>query len=457
MRSPARLLIIAALALALTPTVLAEAATGPGGTWGTAQPVPGLAALGAESAAINSVSCPSTGNCVAGGGYGTGAFVRAFVVDEVDGTWANARNVPGIKALSGGRNSEVDDVSCTSPGNCAATGTYQSKTRELVFVAEEVSGSWRRAMIIPGFAALVGGGSGEVERVACATPGNCAAGGTYFQGKVEKGYVASEVNGAWRKAQLVRPAKGGGYPTVASVSCGALGSCVAGGEDLTGVFAMTARDGVWLQPRFLGSGPVNGQVWSVSCAARGYCAVGGYFFDARERNQPFVVNQVNGIWGALNQLPGSAALNTGGDSEVLTVSCAAKTTCAAGGYYENRAKQSRPLVADEVNGSWGPVQHVLGLPAGDTAGWVDSIACGAPGDCVAGGSYDTAAGPRQAFVVNEVNGTWGKAIGVPGLSALNANGNAGVISISCPAAGNCVAGGYYEARALSQAFIAEEH
>src|SRR5258707_12530936 len=40
-------------------------------------------------------------------------------------------------------------------------------------------------------------------------------------------------------------------------------------------------------------------------------------------------------------------------------------------------------------------------------------------------------------------GSWGRAITVPGLGALNKGRNAGVLSVSCPSAGTCAAGGGY--------------
>src|SRR5260221_13911631 len=40
-------------------------------------------------------------------------------------------------------------------------------------------------------------------------------------------------------------------------------------------------------------------------------------------------------------------------------------------------------------------------------------------------------------------GSWGRAITVPGLGALNKGRNAGVLSVSCPSAGSCAAGGDY--------------
>src|SRR5258707_12457168 len=40
-------------------------------------------------------------------------------------------------------------------------------------------------------------------------------------------------------------------------------------------------------------------------------------------------------------------------------------------------------------------------------------------------------------------GSWGRAITVPGLGALNKGRNAGVLSVSCPSPGNCAAVGDY--------------
>ena len=48
------------------------------------------------------------------------------------------------------------------------------------------------------------------------------------------------------------------------------------------------------------------------------------------------------------------------------------------------------------------------------------MSCASAGNCSAGGYYTDGAGHEQAFVVSEVNGTWGTAIEVPGTAALNA-------------------------------------
>jgi YVTN family beta-propeller protein len=56
-----------------------------------------------------------------------------------------------------------------------------------------------------------------------------------------------------------------------------------------------------------------------------------------------------------------------------------------------------------------------------------------------------------------VQGTWHKAIEVPGIAALNKGGSSRVNSISCASAGNCSADGYYSGSgADEQAFVVNE-
>lgn len=96
------------------------------GTWGTAQQVPGIAALNqGGNATITSVSCASAGNCSGGGSYlDASDRDQAFVVSQFNGTWETAGEVPGTAALNQGGIANVASVSCGSAGNCSAGGYY---------------------------------------------------------------------------------------------------------------------------------------------------------------------------------------------------------------------------------------------------------------------------------------------------------------------------------------------
>jgi hypothetical protein len=108
-------------------------------SWGNAEEVPGMASLNVGGARLLSLSCPSAGNCSAGGSYSDGSFQdQAFVVDEVNGIWGNAVEVPGSGALNAGGFAGVQSLSCASAGNCSAGGSYDdSSGYPQVFVVSE--------------------------------------------------------------------------------------------------------------------------------------------------------------------------------------------------------------------------------------------------------------------------------------------------------------------------------
>ncbi len=120
-----------------------------------------------------------------------------------------------------------------------------------------------------------------------------------------------------------------------------------------------------------------------------------------------------------------------------TVASGTLTAAAAGG-------ASR---AGAAAGAWG---RAIGLPglgalnAGGGPAGVSSVSCASAGSCAAGGGYKDGHHHRQGFVAAERNGRWGAAIEVPGLGALNQGGYAHVSSVSCASAGSCAAGGHYK-------------
>ena len=113
---------------------------GASGTWNSAAPVPGLAALNTGGGAtVNSVSCSSDGNCVGGGFYLTGSGSQGFVATLTSGTWSSAIPVPGLVALNTSGDADVVSVSCSSDGNCAIGGSYNNGSGSQGFVADLVT------------------------------------------------------------------------------------------------------------------------------------------------------------------------------------------------------------------------------------------------------------------------------------------------------------------------------
>jgi hypothetical protein len=108
------------------------------GVWGAARAVPGLAALNRGGLAeVISVSCARQGGCSAGGSYRDGSFrAHGFVVGETKGAWGTAEQVPGLAAL-GPRGADVFSVSCASAGRCSAGGGFSDHAGTQAFVVNE--------------------------------------------------------------------------------------------------------------------------------------------------------------------------------------------------------------------------------------------------------------------------------------------------------------------------------
>jgi len=167
------------VAAAGTLSAVSARAVASGGTWGTAEEIPGAAQLNqGGNANITWLSCGSVGNCSAVGYYKGAHRQQAMVVNETNGTWRTAKEVPGIGALNHG-SAQLNSVSCRSAGNCSAGGSYlDGSGHTQVFVVSETNGTWGTAKEVPGIATLNQGGDATMEALWCGSAGNCSAGGT---------------------------------------------------------------------------------------------------------------------------------------------------------------------------------------------------------------------------------------------------------------------------------------
>lgn len=387
------------------------------GRWSNALEVPGTGVLNADGqATVMSVSCVSGGNCAAGGQYqASSGAPQAFIVNEINGRWGNAKDVPLLAPLDTGTNSAVTAIACASPGNCAAGGYYTGSQQE-AFVANETNGTWDAAEEVPNSGALATDGRATVNVISCPSAGNCVAGGTYVDsGFHNQSFVVNETNGSWDAA-----------------------------EEVPGTSALNSGG--------------SSQVESVSCASTGNCVAGGFYADKTDQ-QPFVIDEINGNWTHAEEVAGTGTINAGVMAVVSSVSCGSAGNCAAGGYYQD-STGDHAFVVNETLGTWGGAIEVPGtrvLDAGGSA-FINSISCWSAGNCSAGGTYVTGSPfAHEVFVVSETNGTWGSAEEMPGTAMLNVNRDAVFGAVSCASAGNCAASGTYEpAAGGSEDFVANE-
>ena len=189
---------------------------------------------------LSSVSCASAGNCTAVGTYGA----HGLLLSETDGTWAAGVEAP-LPTTAGSPPQWVDlpSVSCASPGNCSAVGTYEDSTAGAYegVLLSETGGTWAAPVEMSLPAGTPAGAAAFLDSVSCASVGNCTAVGHYYYYSTSdlafRGLLVSETAGSWSTAvEAQLPANAGLQDStfgnafgIDSVSCASPGNCTAVG------------------------------------------------------------------------------------------------------------------------------------------------------------------------------------------------------------------------------------
>jgi len=249
-----------------------------GGTW-TASGVPSPAGTTNPNAELNAVACPSEGSCVAVGATfsATGRQGQALVETLSDGTWTGSvPPSPGKASLKS--DAGLNAVSCPTVGSCQAVGSYASKKVSLGLVETLANGTWT-ATEVPAPASAAGD---SLSGVSCAEVGTCEAVGTYGDGEVLDGFIATLSDGTWTESEAPSPSKSSEESTLSSVSCPSSGGCVAvgsfigasgsTGEPFIGSYFLTLHGKKWTVTQAPApAGSIFLSLTSVSCASVGSC------------------------------------------------------------------------------------------------------------------------------------------------------------------------------------------
>ena len=273
--------------------------TSTNGVWALARPAEFPAGVQAENpeARFNSVSCASPGNCTAVGQFRNFDNSReAFTMASTNGVWALAR--PAVFPDGVQPNSpiaQLNSVSCPTAGNCTAVGWFNNMSDwGEAFTMTSTNGVWELARP----AVFLGGVQSEYPEddfrsVSCSASGNCTAVGTFITAdNSRQAFTMTSTNGVWA---LARPAE---FPDnvesiatnsqLASVSCPTAGNCTTVGSfqmDSGGgtPFTLTSTNGEWELarpaefPNGIQTNPTYAAFTSVSCASPGNCTAAGYF------------------------------------------------------------------------------------------------------------------------------------------------------------------------------------
>lgn len=375
---------------------------------------------------IYGVACGAVGNCSAVGTYyDKSGNVQSFVKSEVAGRWlASAKIVLPSNALQTHQSSLVHSIACKAAGMCSAVGTYEVNANPTAniegFVVDEVNGRWLSAREVTLPAGVRGNPNVTLNQVACSSAGNCSAVGSYIDANnITHAIVVNELNRTWRPAltvALTGNASTYSGATLSEVACSTNGFCDAVGtyNTSTGVQGMAVSEshGVWrraVQLQLPSNAAVNPHVMffgfqGVACPSPGNCVSGGQYIDSSGRYQGFLVNEVSSRWQAATPLMLPAgSLQASKNGGVVAVSCSSTGNCSAGAAYVDSQGLYQALTINEVNRVWRPGVR-LSLPANASGvgiyGGIYSIACQTNGTCAGIGSYLDASSTYQGFTVS---------------------------------------------------------
>ena len=389
-----------------------------------------------------------------GGGQGLLAIQSA-------GAWSTGTEAILPTNAAGDPRVKLTGVSCASAGNCTAIGSYIDASGHTQGVGlTETNGTWARGveLIHPAFVNVSADPRISLNGISCAAAGDCSVVGTYLDNNGHpEGMLLTQINGVWgtspaRDAEATLPGDAAAEPAVSltSVSCGAIGECVAVGSyvDSSGHqqgLEISESSTAWdtgvaaLLPAGAAANPAV-SLTSVSCASAGDCTAVGSYNDASNHTLGLLLSESSGTWmtGLAPTLPADAASSPG--VSLTSVSCPSAGNCDAVGSYDDTAGDLQGLMVTESSGSWASgVAPTVPADAGATLFvQVLSVSCADAGDCAAVGNYLDDSFVAHPLLLSQSGGAWS-----PGVEAALPFGGtfpfADRETAACATGGDCAA------------------
>ncbi len=426
---------------------------------------------------INAVSCPSPGNCSAVGTYhNTASNDDGLVLSETSGSWPTHSSAVMLPKNADTTNQDgtLNSVSCPSVGNCSAAGSYYTSGNQNGLLVTANAGRWHQGVEAQLPTPASGSGIMNLRWISCPSPGNCSAVGDYHDTSGnEVGLLLNQVNGVWHTGVAVSPPANASttpsYVVVNSVSCSSAGNCTAVGYYIgpgVGNFPLLLSEvsGKWkkgtealLPANRATAGNQDVHLQSVTCTSAGNCTAVGYYVDRSGNYQGLLLSQVAGKWrtGVQAVLPHGAA-TTSQSVDLQAVSCRSAGNCSAVGEYNDSSFSYQGLLVNEVSGRWLPGSEAHLPSSADTSPGAQhvqlvSVSCISPGNCTAVGGYNDKSSSQQGLMLSETSGRWQKGIEatLPGNHATTPDVGFGTVSgsggpgVSCGGLGSCTAVGTY--------------
>ncbi len=358
-----------------------------GSTW-QLQPTPPPSGPPFVTPMLNGVSCGGAGACISVGSF------AGTLAERWNGTaWSltSTPNMPGVL------NSDLVSVACSTSDSCMAVGNQETSAGGQTSLAETWNGtSWS----IQKTPAVSGALTVMLSGVTCTSSNACVAVGWYASTAGTQEPLAESWNGhAWTIHATPTPA-GATQAVLAGVSCMTATSCVAVGsqENATGhQLPLTERwsGGAWtMQSTPMPASALQGRLISISCAAATSCVAVGEYLNGSvnvgrgHAHQPMAVSWNGATWSArsIDRPAGAPA------SYLDAVSCAGATSCTAVGWSTSPGSSKTETALAE---SWNGVAWTMQPSAGISNAALSGVSCVGSSGCTAVGAT------QQGFSIAE--------------------------------------------------------
>jgi hypothetical protein len=407
-----------ALAAILLPLILASVpASATGTTWSAKKlPLPSGAATKDQYASLAAVSCPS-GSCVAIGGYDTKNTLQGLIETRTSNEWSGAE----APAIPGGSSGSLDQVACSSTGNCVALGAGSSE------LLVESGGAWSPVDV----AEPSGGSDLQLDVVTCSSSG-CAVAGTYYDSSDDSQWTVVTGSGStWTAAAVTLPTDlPSGYSLeVKAIGCHSDGACESvgdynltpgpGPEDSTSepiIVTGSVADG-WTavasrlpanaeKYKYADSYPED-QLVGVSCApSGGSCVAVGKYEDTTSAIQGLIMDGMSPIE---SPVPDDGTFSYP-SSGLTGVYCGSATSCNIVGTYLNSSDSTDGAVISGSGKTWSVTSAPVSLPPNASpstpAVVLREISCGSASLCAVIGQYTDSSGNTHSMLLSGSASTW---------------------------------------------------
>jgi hypothetical protein len=346
-------------------------------TYWSAQEPPALA--GAKESYLLGSSCTSSTACMAAGWFKNSSEKAVPLAEKWNGTVWSAQEPP---APTGTVVTDLSGVSCTSSAECIAVGGFYNNSGKGLPLAEKWNGTAWSVQEPPSPA---GARVSELYSVSCTSSTVCIAVG-YFYNSSEK-YVpfAEKWNGMAWSVQEPPTVRGATQTYLQGVSCVSSTTCTAVGYFMNSSGKIVPLAESWNGTGWTAheppapTGAKGSELYGVSCISSTECTAVGGFENSSEKGLP-LAEKWNGTAWSVQEPP----VPTGAkESGLKDVSCTASTACIAVGTFENSAEKSVPL-AERWNGAEWSAQEPQG-PTGSQYIYLPSVSCTSPTECTAVG------------------------------------------------------------------------